>query len=97
MFNVIQEIVGPRPSAIISELEKETQKYQEAHSMASESNLTLNKVLLAASLHIQSFEFFFSKVNVICFFYYDSEDMSTNKGKLQNSQTNNYELIVIEN
>ena len=40
----LQEIVGPRPSHIISELEKETQKYQEAHSMASESNLTLNKV-----------------------------------------------------
>ena len=53
----LQEIVGPRPSPIISELEKETQKYQEAHSMASESNLTLNKVLLAASLHNKSLGF----------------------------------------
>ena len=38
------EMVGPRKSSILSELEKETQKYHEAHSMASESNLTLNKV-----------------------------------------------------
>ena len=41
-----QEMVGPRPSSILVELEKETQKYHEAHSMASESNLTLNKVIL---------------------------------------------------
>ena len=40
-----QDIVGPRASSILLELERETQKYHEAHSMASESNLTLNKVL----------------------------------------------------
>ncbi len=39
-----QDIVGPRASSILVELERETQKYHEAHSMASESNLTLNKV-----------------------------------------------------
>ena len=42
-----QGIVGPRPSSLLVELEKETQKYHEAHSMASESNLTLNKVMSA--------------------------------------------------
>ena len=39
-----EEVVGPRQSSILAELEKETQKYHEAHSMASESNITLNKV-----------------------------------------------------
>ena len=48
-----QEVVGPRPSAILSELEKETQKYHEAHSMASESNLTLNK---AMRLHVKNLQ-----------------------------------------
>ncbi len=42
---------GPRPNRIILELEKETQKYHEAHSMASESNLTLNK---AMRLHVKN-------------------------------------------
>jgi tyrosine-protein phosphatase non-receptor type 23 len=46
-----QEVFGPRPNRIILELEKETQKYHEAHSMASESNLTLNK---AMRLHVKN-------------------------------------------
>jgi tyrosine-protein phosphatase non-receptor type 23 len=46
-----QQIFGPRPNSIILELEKETQKYHEAHSMASESNLTLNK---AMRLHVKN-------------------------------------------
>ena len=46
-----QEVFGPRPHSIVLELEKETQKYHEAHSMASESNLTLNK---AMRLHVRN-------------------------------------------
>ena len=45
--------MGPRPSPIVSELEKETQKYQEAHSMASESNLTLNKVSFNVTIKLK--------------------------------------------
>lgn len=48
-----QTVVGPRPSSILTELEKETQKYHEAHSMASESNLTLNK---AMRLHVKNLQ-----------------------------------------
>ena len=48
-----QEMVGPRASPILVELERETQKYHEAHSMASESNLTLNK---AMRLHVKNLQ-----------------------------------------
>ena len=46
-----QQIVGPRPATIMSELEREAQKYKEAHSMATESNLTLHK---AMQLHVKN-------------------------------------------
>ena len=43
--------LGPRPRPIMSELERETQKYHAAHSMASESNLTLHE---AMRLHVKN-------------------------------------------
>ena len=46
-----QKMVGQRPKSIVAELERETQKYHEAHSMASESNLTLHK---AMQLHVKN-------------------------------------------
>ena len=44
-------VLGPRPKPIMSELERETQKYHAAHSMASESNLTLHE---AMRLHVKN-------------------------------------------
>jgi len=46
-----QEAIGKRPKSLVTDLERETQKYHEAHSMASESNLTLHK---AMQLHIKN-------------------------------------------
>ena len=46
-----QAVVGKRPKSIAAELERETRKYHEAHSMASESNLTLHK---AMQLHVKN-------------------------------------------
>ena len=40
-----QAIVGKRPSPISSELELELRKYEDAHKMASESNLTLHNAI----------------------------------------------------
>ena len=44
-------VLGPRPRPLMSELERETQKYHAAHSMASESNLTLHE---AMRLHVKN-------------------------------------------
>ena len=44
-------LMGQRPRPIMSELERETQKYHAAHSMASESNLTLHT---AMQLHVKN-------------------------------------------
>jgi tyrosine-protein phosphatase non-receptor type 23 len=46
-----QAVVGVRPRSIVTELERETRKYHEAHSIASESNLTLHK---AMQLHVKN-------------------------------------------
>ena len=40
-----QAIIGKRPSPISSELELELRKYEDAHKMASESNLTLHNAI----------------------------------------------------
>ena len=44
-------VMGPRPKPLMAELERETQKYHAAHSMASESNLTLHT---AMQLHVKN-------------------------------------------
>ena len=46
-----QAVVGARPRSIVTEMEREARKYHEAHSIASESNLTLHK---AMQLHVKN-------------------------------------------
>ena len=54
--------LGPRPRPIMSELERETQKYHAAHSMASESNLTLHE---AMRLHVKNLKLLSQSVDGI--------------------------------
>ena len=45
-----QAIIGKRPSPLNSELELELKKYEDAHKMASESNLTLHNAIKVTGL-----------------------------------------------
>ena len=55
-------MVGNRPKSIVAELERETRKYHEAHSIASESNLTLHK---AMQLHVKNLKLLGSSMEEI--------------------------------
>ena len=55
-------MVGRRPKSIVAELERETRKYHEAHSIASESNLTLHK---AMQLHVKNLKLLGSSMEEI--------------------------------
>lgn len=57
-----QAVVGSRPKSIVAELERETRKYHEAHSIASESNLTLHK---AMQLHVKNLKLLGSSMEEI--------------------------------
>ena len=57
-----QAVVGNRPKSIVAELERETRKYHEAHSIASESNLTLHK---AMQLHVKNLKLLGSSMEEI--------------------------------
>ena len=54
--------MGRRPKSIVAELERETRKYHEAHSIASESNLTLHK---AMQLHVKNLKLLGSSMEEI--------------------------------
>ena len=51
-----------RQKSIVAELERETRKYHEAHSIASESNLTLHK---AMQLHVKNLKLLDSSMEEI--------------------------------
>ena len=44
-FKEYEAIVGKRPTPISADLDREYNKYREAHTMASESNATLHKAM----------------------------------------------------